>query len=115
MSFQPGPLAKLTPLELVDLDSWGFITDYRNYHDELVDLAKSTFTSQCMLLNGPPDEAQFHRAYTGSLLCTKLYLVKIAHHKRHLLLSLYHHYADLLAKYVREHDWAVISSVPCPP
>lgn len=116
MSFQPGgQVARLTPLELVDLDGWNFIKSYNKYHDELVDLAKSAFSGCCIASNSPPTEAQFHRAYVGSLLCADLYLVKIAQNKKHLRLSLYPHYAELLSKYVREHDEAEIINVPCPP
>lgn len=115
MSAQPGQVARLTPMELVDLDGWNFTKDYQNHRNELVDLAKCVYTSLCIALSAAPSEVQFHRAFTGSLLCSDLYLIKIAHNKRHLLLSLYPHYADLLAKYVREHNWNMISNVPCPP
>lgn len=116
MSVQPGPVARLTQLELLDLDGWGFVTDYRHRQAELIDLAKIVYTSLCLVNNNnPPTEAQFHKVYAGVLQVSNLYVIRIARHKKHLPPSLYPHYADLLAKYVREHDWAAISSVPCPP
>jgi hypothetical protein len=116
MLFQPGQVPRLTPLERIDLDGWSFTKDYKNHQDELIDLARSVYATACIALNGrPPNEAQFHSAYTGSLLWSKVFLVKIVHNKKHLQPSLYPHYAGLLAKYVREHDWTEISSVPCPP
>ncbi len=110
-----GQVARLTQWELADLDNHSFFDSYRRYNKELVDLAKASYMSICIALNAPPTEVAFHAAYTSVLLSTELYIEKIAKKKNYLQPPSYGRYAELLAKYVREHDWVTISGVPCPP
>ncbi len=114
MAVQPGQVNKLTTHELMELDSWDFINSYRTYEDDLVALARGTFTTVCLVLGVVPTRKAFYRTYRKALRWTDLYNKKIIGRKSFLPPSLYKHFAHLLAKYVLEQHWNDISSAPCP-
>ncbi len=107
-----GPVSKLTPIEMLQLASWSFLSSYNSHHIELVNLAKGTYTATCHVLNAPPTQDQLYQPYWRSLRWTDLYRKRIAGGKAPP--SLYDYYAGLLAKYVLEQDWGDISSASCP-
>jgi hypothetical protein len=110
------PAYRLTGPEFADLNSWSFINLYnkRRIKSKLIDLAKSVYASICRLLNAPPTEDQFYRAYSAALRWADVYTRRIIGRNHHLPPSVHGYFADLLAKYVLQQDWAIIRSVPCP-
>lgn len=112
----PSGSCNLTPIERTELDSWSFTKSYKKYRQDLLDLAKPMYTIMCRstVNNQPPTQGEFCKAYGDGLKVTNLYVKKIARKKYYLPLSLYDHFADLLAKYAVDQDWTDISSASCP-
>ncbi len=111
----PSGSSNLTPTERTELDSWGFVKSYTKHRGDLLDLAKPIYTLLCRSLsNQAPTRDEFCRFYGDTLRLTNLYVKRIARKKYYLPLSLYDHFAELLAKYAVERDWGDISSAPCP-
>src|SRR6266566_5718914 len=112
MSNTPSSVRKLTQAEIAQLDGWSFINSYKKYHQDLLDLAKVVYVILSITLNNqPPTQDQFCQLYGDALRSSNLYVEKIAGKKLYLPSSLYHIFADLLAKYVVEQDWDNITHI----
>lgn len=95
--------------DVLKLEDWSFLTDYRRLAPELVMLAKTAYEGTKALLGDEPTPDDCERLYMAMLLGTDIFRGMVAR-KRHLPPAFYESMCLALAKYVLHTLWPEISS-----
>jgi hypothetical protein len=101
-------MALTTPQDRATLRSWNFLKDYRKNRTALVDVAKIVYACLSRHAGSPPNGPNAME----SALIAALYAAKVfqglCKSKQHANPALYFCFAEALARWVLDNDWAAI-------
>ncbi len=93
--------------DVLKLEDWSFLRDYRKRRSELLTLAKASYEGTKVLLANEPTPDDCERLYMAMLLGTDIFKGMVAR-KRHLPPAFYESMCLALAKYVLHTQWSEI-------
>lgn len=94
--------------DVLKLENWSFLKDYRKRQAELIQLAQAAYRGTKSLLGYEPTPDDCERLYTAMLIGTDIFRGIVAR-KRHLPPAFYESMSLALAKYVLHTQWSEIS------